>query len=56
MQKQVPERQSEKITIDTPYGTIEADSGNHFVDVATILVIILSCAALKFLIVKKIRK
>jgi len=56
MQKQAPQRQSEKITIDTPYGTIEADSGNHFVDVATILVIILSCAALKFLIVKKIRK
>ena len=55
-QKQAPQRQSEKITIDTPYGTIEADSGNHFVDVATILVIILSCAALKFLIVKKIRK
>ena len=56
MQKQAPQRQSEKITIDTPYGTIEADSGNHFVDVATILVIVLSCAALKFLIVKKIRK
>ena len=56
MQKQAPQRQSEKITIDTPYGTIEADSGNHFVDVATILVIVLSCAALKFLIVKRIRK
>ena len=56
MQKQVPERQSEKITIDTPYGTIESDSGNHFVDVATVLVIILSCAALKYLIFKKIRK
>ena len=56
MQKQAPQEPREKITIDTPYGTIEADSGNHFVDVATILVIILSCAALKFLIVKKIRK
>ena len=43
MQKQVPERQSEKITIDTPYGVIEADSGNHFVDVATIIVIISFC-------------
>ena len=48
MQKQVPERQSEKITIDTPYGVIEADSGNHFVDVATILVIISFCVFLKF--------
>ena len=56
MQKQVPERQSEKITIDTPYGTIEADSGNHYVDVGTVLVIILSCAALKYFLFKKIRK
>ena len=56
MQKQVPQEPREKITIETPYGTIESDSGNHFVDVATILVIILSCVALKILIVKKIRK
>ena len=55
MQKQVPQRQ-EKLTIETPYGTIESDSGNHFIDVATILVVILSCAALKYLMVKKIRK
>ena len=47
MQKQVPERQSEKITIDTPYGTIESDSGNHFLDIATILVIISFCLFLK---------
>ena len=47
MQKKVPERQSEKITIDTPYGVIEADSGNHFVDIATILVIISFCLFLK---------
>jgi len=56
MQRQAPQRQSEKITIDTPYGTIESDSGNHFVDVATVLIIILTCVALKYLIVKKIRK
>jgi len=56
MQKQAPQEPREKITIETPYGTIESDSGNHFVDVATVLVIILSCAALKYLIVKKIRK
>ena len=47
MQKQVPERQSDKITIDTPYGTIESDSGNHFLDIATILVIISFCLFLK---------
>ena len=56
MQKQAPQEPREKIAIDTPYGTIESDSGNHFVDVATVLVIILSCAALKYLIFKKIRK
>jgi hypothetical protein len=39
---------SEKITIDTPYGTIESDSGNHLIDIATILIIILFCALLKF--------
>ena len=41
------ERQ-EKISIDTPYGTIESDSGNHLVDVATIVFIILVCVLLKF--------
>ena len=56
MQKQVPERQSEKITIDTPYGTIESDSGNHFVDIATVLLIIVTCAALKIVLVKMFRK
>ena len=39
MQRQAPQRQSEKITIDTPYGTIESDSGNHFVDIATVVFI-----------------
>ena len=48
MQRQAPQRQSEKITIDTPYGTIESDSGNHFVDIATVVFIILICALLKF--------
>ena len=41
------ERQ-DKVLIETPYGTIESDSGNHFVDVATILVIISFCVFLKF--------
>ena len=47
MQKQAPQEPREKITIETPYGTIESDSGNHFVDVATILVIISFCLFLK---------
>ena len=47
MQKQAPEEPREKITIDTPYGTIESDSGNHFLDIATILVIISFCLFLK---------
>ena len=38
----------EKIRIEAPYGTIESDSGNHLVDIATIVVIILVCALLKF--------
>ena len=40
MQRQAPQRQSEKITIDTPYGTIESDSGNHMVDIITIVGVI----------------
>ena len=54
MQKKIIAERQDKISIETPYGTIESDSGNHFVDVATILVIILSCVALKILIVKSI--
>ena len=48
MQKKVIRDRQEKITIDTPYGTIESDSGNHFVDIGTIVLIILVCAILKF--------
>ena len=47
MQKKVKER-SEKITIETPYGTIESDSGNHYLDVATVLIVISFCAFLKY--------
>ena len=56
MQKKAIKERSEKITIDTPYGTIESDSGNHLVDVSTVVLIILVCAALKYLIVKAIKK
>ena len=47
MQKKIVRERQDKITIDTPYGTIESDSGNHLIDVATILVIISFCVFLK---------
>ena len=56
MQKQAPQRQSEKITIDTPYGTIESDSGNHLIDIATVVFIIIVCALLKFKVLKSMFK
>jgi hypothetical protein len=48
MQKKIVRERQDKITIDTPYGTIESDSGNHLIDVATVVFIILICALLKF--------
>ena len=48
MQKKVIVERQDKISIETPYGTIESDSGNHLVDIATILVIISFCVFLKF--------
>ena len=48
MQKKIIRERQDKITIDTPYGTIESDSGNHFVDIGTVVLIILVCALLKF--------
>ena len=48
MQKKVIRERQEKISIETPYGTIESDSGNHLVDIGTVVLIILVCAILKF--------
>ena len=48
MQKKIVRERQDKIKIDTPYGTIESDSGNHLIDVATVVFIILICALLKF--------
>jgi hypothetical protein len=47
MQKKVIRERQDKITIETPYGTIESDSGNHLVDIATVVFIILVCVLLK---------
>jgi len=59
MQKEATRERQEKISIETPYGTIESDSGNHLVDIATILVVISFCVLLKFkgvLLLKRIFK
>ena len=56
MQNKVIRERQEKITIDTPYGTIESDSGNHLIDVATVVLIIIVCALLKFKALKSIFK
>ena len=59
MQNKVIRERQDKILIDTPYGTIESDSGNHLVDIATVVLIILVCALLKFkgaLLLKRIFK
>ena len=31
---------TKKVKIDTPIGSIESDSGNHFVDMASVMLII----------------
>jgi hypothetical protein len=56
MQNKVIRERQERILIDTPYGTIESDSGNHLVDIATVVLIILVCALLKFKVLKSIFK
>ena len=59
MQKKVIREPQEGISIDTPYGTIESDSGNHLVDIGTVVFIIVVCALLKIkgaLLLKKMFK
>ena len=56
MQKKITSERQERISIETPYGTIESDSGNHLVDIATVDFIILVCALLKFKVLKRIFK
>ena len=56
MQKKIIRERQEKISIETPYGTIESDSGNHLVDIGTVVLIILVCALLKFKVLKRIFK
>ena len=46
---------SKKMSIETPIGTIESDSGNHYIDVLSIIVVIGVMYAGKKLIDKKIK-
>jgi len=33
--------ETKRVKIETPIGSIESDSGNHFVDIASVMLIIL---------------
>lgn len=37
----------ESVKIETPFGSLESDSGNHFMDVATVLGIVVVLMILK---------
>ena len=45
---------AKKMSIETPIGTLESDSGNHFVDIASIIFVILVLYIGKKLVDKKI--
>ena len=40
---------TKRVKIETPIGSIESDSGNHFIDIATVIFIILL-----YFIIKKV--
>ena len=42
--------ETKKIKIETPIGSIESDSGNHFVDIASVMLIILCVLSITFLV------
>ena len=35
-------KQTKKLTIVTPMGSLESDSGNHLVDIGTVLMLVVS--------------
>jgi hypothetical protein len=45
--KVLKQKVSEKIRIETPIGSIESDSGNHFIDGLTVVILILLLFAIK---------
>jgi|TARA_Y100000004_G_scaffold162633_1_gene191531 hypothetical protein len=48
-------KQTKKMTIVTPMGSIESDSGNHFVDVLTILGFVVAIILMKKIISKYVK-
>ena len=48
-------KQTKKMTIVTPMGSIESDSGNHLVDVVTVLGFVVALMILKKIISKYVR-
>ena len=48
-------KQTKKMTIVTPIGSIESDSGNHFVDVLTILGFVVAIILMKKIISKYVK-
>ena len=42
--------EAKKIKIETPIGSIESDSGNHFVDIASVMLIIICVLMFKKII------
>ena len=46
---------TKKMTIVTPMGSIESDSGNHFVDVISVVGVLLLFVALKWVVSKYIK-
>ena len=48
-------KQTKKMTIVTPMGSIESDSGNHFVDVVTVLGFVVAFMVLKKIISKYVK-
>ena len=45
---------SKKMSIETPIGTIESDSGNHYLDIASIIFVIMVLYISKKLIDRKL--
>ena len=48
-------KQTKKMTIVTPLGSLESDSGNHLVDVITVLGVILAFVILKKVVSKYVK-
>ena len=48
-------KQTKKMTIVTPMGSIESDSGSHFVDVLTILGFVVAIILMKKIISKYVK-